>query len=66
MKNLTLNWKTTLGGAVAILIQIGPILFPKTITPQVANSISALAVALGLVAAKDGNVTGAGSSAKAK
>lgn len=52
------NWKTTLGGAIAILVQFGPILFPKYISEAVANSISTIAASLGLIAAKDHNVTG--------
>lgn len=52
------SWKTTLAGAIAIFIQLGPVLFPKYITPQIANTISTTAGALGLLAAKDSNVTG--------
>lgn len=58
MKNLLANWKTTLAGGIALLIQIGPILWPKVITPATANTISLLAASLGIVVAKDGNVTG--------
>lgn len=52
------NWKTTLSGIVILLLQVGPTLFPQYITPSVANVISGVAVALGLLAAKDSNVTG--------
>lgn len=57
-KNIAANWKTTLAGIVALVIQIGPILWPTVITPAIANTISTIAVSLGVVAAKDGNVTG--------
>lgn len=58
MKSLTINWKTTLAGAVALLIQLGPVLLPKYITPTVANTITVIATSLGLIVAKDKNVTG--------
>lgn len=66
MKNILINWKTTLAGIIAILIQVGPILFPTVITPAIANTISIIATSLGIVVAKDGNVTGAGKTAVAK
>lgn len=52
------NWKTTLGGVVAIVVQFGPVFFPKYINEAVANTISTIAVSLGLAVAKDHNVTG--------
>lgn len=52
------NWKTTLGGVFAIIIQGGPIFFPKYISHDMANAISAISVAAGLTQAKDHNVTG--------
>ena len=58
MSTLLKNWKTTLAGLIALLIQIGPIVAPKIITQSVANEISLVAGALGLVVSKDGNVTG--------
>lgn len=58
MKNLLKNWKTTLAGVIAIVVQVGPVLLPKYITPTVANSISVIAGSMGVIAAKDGNVTG--------
>jgi len=63
IKNFSINWKTTLAGAIAIFVQIGPVLFPKTITPRIANTISVIAVAVGLGVAKDANVTGVGATA---
>ena len=56
MKSLQKNWKTTLGGAVVLLT--GAALTAKFITPEVATAIITLATAFGLIAAKDGNVTG--------
>ena len=52
------NYKTTLAGILAVLPQILSVLFPKVITQDVANTISGLMVTLGLIAAKDNNVTG--------
>jgi hypothetical protein len=66
MKNLLTNWKTTLAGAIALLIQLGPVLFPKYITPAVANTISIIAGSLGIVVAKDGNVTGGNTTQPSK
>lgn len=58
MNNLLKNWKTTLAGVIALVIQLGPVLLPKYITPSVANTISVIAGSLGIIVAKDGNVTG--------
>jgi len=52
------NWKTTLAAILAAAPQILHYLFPNTITLDVANVLSGLFVSLGLVAAKDNNVTG--------
>lgn len=52
------NWKTTLGAVVAIVIQFGPLVFPKYINETTANTISLIAASLGLIQAKDHNVTG--------
>lgn len=52
------NWKTTLAGVVAIVIQFGALVAPKLITENVANTISVIATALGVTLAKDHNVTG--------
>lgn len=57
MNLLSKNWKTTIAGIIAIIIQVGPIIWPRYITPSVANTISTIAAALGLIAAKDSNVT---------
>ncbi len=58
MKSLLINWKTTLAGIIGLVIQLGPVLYPTIITTQVANTITAIAVACGVIVAKDGNVTG--------
>lgn len=58
MNTLLANWKTSLAGLIALVIQIGPLVAPKYITPAVANTISVIAGALGLIVAKDKNVTG--------
>ncbi len=52
------NWKTSLSALVAIVIQFGPVVVPQYITPAIANTITGIATALGLFAAKDFNVTG--------
>lgn len=58
MQTLLTNWKTTLAGLIALVIQVGPVLWPTVITPATANTITAVAVSLGIIAAKDSNVTG--------
>ena len=50
------NWKTALAGLIGIAVQILPQL--GVIDQQTANAISVIAASLGLVAAKDSNVTG--------
>ena len=51
------NWKTTASGIASVLPQVLHAIYPQVITPEVANGLSALFVALGLVAAQDGNNT---------
>lgn len=56
MKNLLKNWKTTIAG----IVTTGAVLVPA-VAPQYAplsKQIFGLAVALGLIAAKDGDKTG--------
>lgn len=50
------NWKTSL--AAVIVAGIGVATAMKWITPDIAGAIMTISVALGLVAAKDSNVTG--------
>jgi len=52
------SWKTGLAGVLSILPQLLVLIFPNIITHDVANTISGLMVSLGLIAAKDSNVTG--------
>jgi uncharacterized membrane protein len=52
------SWKTTLAGVLSIAPQLLHAFFPTVVTAEVANSLTSLFVALGLIAAKDGNVTG--------
>ena len=52
------NWKTTLAGVLAIIPGALHLAFPNVITVDVATAITTILVAFGLIAAKDGNVTG--------
>jgi hypothetical protein len=56
MKNLFKNWKTTLAGIVTSASVIVPVLAPQY--APIAKQIFGLTVALGLIAAKDGDKTG--------
>jgi hypothetical protein len=52
------SWKTSASGVVVVILQLLPLLFPTVVTHDVANALTALAVAVGLINAKDSNVTG--------
>ncbi len=52
------NWKTTLAGALTVAIVAAKIFWPNIITAEVAAEATTLMVSLGLIAAKDSNVTG--------
>lgn len=52
------SWKTGLAGILAIVPIILHALLPNVITSEVATTITSLFVGLGLIAAKDSNVTG--------
>lgn len=52
------SWKTGLAGILAILPIILHAIFPNVITTEVATSLTGVFVGLGLIAAKDSNVTG--------
>ena len=52
------SWKTTLAGILAVLPTLAHTLYPQYVTTDVATAITTIFVAIGLVAAKDGNVTG--------
>jgi hypothetical protein len=56
MKSLLKNWKTTLAGLIGILTMVGT--STGVISKEVAGAIVTIATSLGLLAAKDGNVTG--------
>lgn len=55
---MTTSWKTTLAGVLTALPTIAHLLFPTVITVDVAAALTALFASLGLIASKDGNVTG--------
>lgn len=52
------SWKTTLAGILVAGVTAAHLLWPTVITTEVAAAISTLLVAAGLIAAKDGQVTG--------
>lgn len=52
------NWKTGLAGILAVLPQLLHYFWPTIITSETAYAISGVLVSLGLIAAKDSNVTG--------
>ena len=56
MGNIFKNWKTTVAAIIMLGVQVLPQL--GVIDQNVANAISTIAGALGLVSAKDHNVTG--------
>lgn len=56
MKNLASNWKTTLAGVINLIVLIGSTTGYLTVAQ--ATSIAGVATSFGLLAAKDGNVTG--------
>jgi len=56
MKNLFKNWKTSLAGFLGLASVIVPVVAPQY--ANVAHQVTALAVSLGLIAAKDGDKTG--------
>ena len=49
------NWKTSVSGLLSVLPQVLHVLFPDKVTSEVANSLTGLFVALGLIAAQDGS-----------
>ena len=56
MKNILKNWKTSLAGLFGLAAVIVPVMAPAHATTL--QQAAALAVSLGLLAAKDGNKTG--------
>jgi len=53
---MVINWKTTLAAVLAALPQVLGLL--NVLDPVLANKISIILIALGLLHAKDNNVTG--------
>jgi hypothetical protein len=51
------NWKTTVAGLLSVAPQLLHTFYPTVVTPDVANSLTGLFVALGLIAAQDGKNT---------
>ena len=52
------SWKTGLAGILALIPTILHAVFPQVVTTEVAVSITSVLISLGLIAAKDSNVTG--------
>jgi hypothetical protein len=52
------NWKTTVAGVITVVVIALHTFYPTVVTSEVTMQITALLVSLGLVAAKDNNVTG--------
>ena len=61
MKNLLINWKTTLSGVLLLAIAVMTVM--GKITHDQALAITATLGGLGLIVAKDGNVHGIGPNA---
>lgn len=58
IKFILRNWKTSGAAVLAGVPQLLHLLWPIKITQEIATYISGMFVSLGLIAAKDGNVTG--------
>ena len=56
MKSIFKNWKTSLAGFLGLASVVVPVVAPQYTT--ISHQITALAVSLGLIAAKDGDKTG--------
>lgn len=52
------SWKTTLAGVLAIIPVVLHAAFPNVVTTEVAASLITVFISLGLISAKDSNVTG--------
>jgi hypothetical protein len=52
------NYKTTLSGVLAFVPTILHFVFPKVVTTEVALALTSVLTSLGLLNAKDNNVTG--------
>lgn len=59
MKNFLKNWKTTSAGILAIVGAVVSIAFAPVVTPVIITAAATgLLTGIGLIFAKDGNVTG--------
>lgn len=58
MKSLTANWKTTLSGVILLIMTGIKIFDPSLMTTELYIIITTALGSIGLIAAKDGNVTG--------
>ena len=59
LKNASMkNLKTTLSGVAAIVVQALPVVWTNPIAKEVAHVLSFIFVGVGLLSAKDHNVTG--------
>jgi uncharacterized membrane protein len=56
MKSILKNWKTTLAGIITLGVTVAGV--THTLSPDQVSAVVAVAVAFGLISAKDGNVTG--------
>ena len=54
--NIFKNWKTTLAGIFGFASVVVPVVLPQY--APIAHQVTALAVSLGLIVAKDGDKTG--------
>lgn len=52
------SWKTGLAGILVIALMVAHQFYPAIFTEAIVGSITSLLVAVGLIAAKDANVTG--------
>ena len=60
MKSFTANWKTSVTGALTVLVGIASLcgLQIGSVPPEPSAAIAMISGGLGLIFAKDGNVTG--------
>lgn len=58
IKFILKNWKTTGSAILSGIPQLLHLVWPQHITQDIANWISGMFISIGLVVAKDGNVTG--------
>lgn len=66
MKNLSVNWRTTAVGVIAIALTAIKYFDPSLMTTEAYTEAIGVLGALGFVVAKDGTVTGNGDNATSK